>query len=132
MTKLDVDQSWIGVDLDGTLSHYTDWIPGGGIGKPIPVMVDRVRAWLSEGRSVRIFTARISFEGIRARAGTSMSYTAAETATIAEIQAWCKMHIGTTLPVTCYKDIHMTELWDDRCVSVTPNTGLGNRHGQVV
>ena len=53
---------WIGVDLDGTLAeHY--WPAKGDydptrIGDPIPMMVERVRGWLAEGREVRVFTAR--------------------------------------------------------------------------
>lgn len=99
---------WIGVDLDGTLAHYEGWT-GGGIGKPIPAMVERVKAWLAGGTEVRIFTARVAHP----IAGTH-----------AAIEAWCLEHIGEALPVTCQKDFSMIELWDDRAVRVVPNTGL--------
>ena len=99
---------WIGVDLDGTLAHYDGWKGKHHIGEPIPAMVKRVRAWLDQGREVRIFTARahdVAYPEIKA------------------IQDWCLKHIGQKLPVTCTKDFGMTELWDDRAVSVEPNTG---------
>lgn len=100
-------QGWIGVDLDATLAHYEGW-GDGSIGAPIPAMVERVRAWLAEGRQVRIFTARVSVP---------------IPGTHAAIEAWCVEHIGVALPITCMKDYHMIELWDDRAVQVRPNTG---------
>jgi len=39
------------------------------------------------------------------------------------IAAWCKLHIGQVLPLTCTKDYGMIELWDDRAVQVEMNTG---------
>lgn len=101
---------WIGVDLDGTLAKYEGW-NGGLIGEPIPLMVDRVKAWLANGKEVRIFTARVG--GLRL-----------DTEQIAAIEGWCRQHIGCTLPITATKDYGMIELWDDRCVQVIPNTGI--------
>ena len=51
---------WIGVDLDGTLSHYTVWRGPEYIGDPIPAMLERVKEWISAGVTVKIFTARAS------------------------------------------------------------------------
>lgn len=103
---------WIGVDLDATLAEYTSWRPDGAIGAPIPLMVERVRAWVAAGHDVRIFTARVGArdaeDGARQRAA---------------IEAWCKEHIGTVLVVTATKDHNMLELWDDRAVQVIGNTG---------
>lgn len=100
---------WIGVDLDGTLAEYGGWKGPDHIGAPIPRMVERVKAWLAEGKAVKIFTARVWGDD---RDG------------VAEIiQAWCKQHIGQELEVTCAKDYGMIELWDDRAVQVEPNTG---------
>lgn len=100
---------WIGVDLDGTLAHYTGHHHD-EIGAPVGPMVDRVKAWLAEGVEVRIFTARVAdpqfYAGVHAK-----------------VEAWCLQHIGQILPVTCSKDYGMIELWDDRCVQVVPNTG---------
>lgn len=103
---------WYGVDLDGTLAHYDCWRGASHIGEPIPLMLERVKAWLADGRDVRIFTARVSCEGEELLAVT------------VAIDAWCEQHIGQRLPITCRKDYQMVQLWDDRCVQVVPNTGL--------
>lgn len=50
--------SWIGVDLDGTLAEYGSRNGANDIGNPVPKMLARVKKWLSEGKDVRIFTAR--------------------------------------------------------------------------
>ena len=101
---------WIGVDLDGTLAHYTDYEEQGGkIGAPVPEMVARVRRWLLEGRDVRIFTARV--------------WKDPEAVERKKVMAWCDTYIGVVLPVTCEKDWDMEELWDDRAVRVEKNTG---------
>lgn len=99
---------WIGVDLDGTLAVYDEWRGVEHIGPPITAMVDRVKRWLSEGREVRIFTARVSDERQGARP---------------YINEWLKEHIGQVLTVTCMKDYGMIELWDDRAVQVRMNLG---------
>jgi hypothetical protein len=107
---------WIGVDLDGTLAMYESWQGPTHIGEPVPAMVERVKRWLAEGREVRIFTARVSHDGSMERireAGAAMS----------AIKKWTTEHIGRVLPVTNVKDYAMIELWDDRAVQVTPNTG---------
>lgn len=102
---------WIGVDLDGTLAFYDEWRGPAHIGAPIPAMVDRVKAWLAEGKDVRIFTARVS-------GPSDLSEH-----TVRFIDAWCLEHLGQTLPVTCEKDYGMVKLYDDRCVQIVPNTG---------
>lgn len=99
---------WIAVDLDGTLAHYDGWKGIDHIGEPVPLMVARVKAWLADGRDVRIFTARVADGAI-------------ETRTF--IVEWCAKHIGQALPITNVKDFGMVELWDDRCVQIELNTG---------
>ena len=101
-------RGWIGVDLDGTLAHYDNWVSPDHIGEPIPAMVERVKGWLGEGIEVRIMTAR-AWE--------------APQEIISTIQDWAETHIGHRLPVTCTKDYGMIQLWDDRAVQVIPNTG---------
>ena len=97
---------WIGVDLDGTLAHYDSSKGPEHIGAPVPAMAMRVRTWLSEGRDIRIFTARASVPEL-----------------IKPVEDWCARHFGVRLPVTNAKDFGMIELWDDRCIQVYPNTG---------
>lgn len=115
------NNGWIGVDLDGTLAFY-DQGQWPGIGKPIPLMLERVKTWVAAGRDVRIVTARVD--------GAATALTAWQPAPainreehVAAIQAWLVKHVGKALPVTCSKDYNMIELWDDRAVQVIPNTG---------
>lgn len=105
---------WIGVDLDGTLAHYTGWRGAAHIGAPVPLMLDRVKAWRAAGREVRIFTARVAGDPDREDIREVR----------AEIEAWLLKHLGESLPVTNQKDYGMVELWDDRCVQVAINTGV--------
>lgn len=101
-------RGWIGVDLDGTLAHYVKWEGHESIGPPVPLMANRVKRWLAEGRDVRIFTARVSDP---------------DPAVLLAIHKWCAINLGTALPVTNVKDFQMVELWDDRAVTVECNTG---------
>ncbi len=100
---------WIGVDLDGTLAHYSGWKGPDQIGEPIEAMLVRVHDWINRGVEVRIFTARASVpEHIR------------------PVRAWLEKHFGDKamlIGITNIKDFRMIELWDDRCVRVLPNTG---------
>jgi len=93
---------WIGVDLDGTLAHYTTYKGDNVVGKPIKPMVDRVNEWLKEGKDVRIFTARKPHPAIR---------------------KFSMENFGKILPITNKKDPGMIALWDDRAVSVERNKG---------
>lgn len=108
---------WIGVDLDGTLAHYTGWKGTDHIGEPIPPMVSRVKNWLRDGKRVKIFTARMHGHGVPLIGGG-----VADVRT--PIEVWCREHLGQVLEITNVKDFAMLELWDDRAVQVIPNTGI--------
>jgi hypothetical protein len=116
------NHGWIGVDLDGTLAVYDGWRGADHIGEPVPAMLARVKAWLAEGRDVRIFTARVwkPSELIPEFQARAREADAARDA----IVRWCQQHVGRPLAVTCMKDYSMIELWDDRAVQVIPNTGV--------
>jgi hypothetical protein len=116
---------WIGVDLDGTLAHYDGWRDG-SIGKPIQVMVERVRGWLAQGKDVRIFTARVGPQHSVERPHTDPPCAPCEDQAhqVAFIEDWCREQFGRALPITATKDLGMIELWDDRAVQVVPNTGI--------
>ena len=98
---------WIGVDLDGTLAYYDKWRGIEHIGDPIPAMLARVQNWLEQGIQVKIFTAR-----------------AGDARALPYIVAYLAKHGIPGLPITNIKDYAMIELWDDRCIQVTPNTGM--------
>lgn len=100
------DEGWIGVDLDGTLSHDTGWHGPEHIGPPIQEMLERVKNWLNEGRRVKIFTAR-----------------ACVPQNIPPIREWLRQHGLPELEVTCTKDLALVETWDDRAVEIVTNTG---------
>lgn len=105
-----MSKGWIGVDLDGTLAHYDRWYGIDYIGKPIKPMVERVKKWIAEGVTVKIFTARVSDTRVAPR--------------VCQVIAWWLKDNGLPdLEVTNVKDLGMVQLWDDRAVQVVPNTG---------
>ncbi len=97
---------WYGVDLDGTLAHYDSYDPE-NIGEPVPLMMDRVREWITMGITVKIFTARACREDH-----------------IPPVRAWLEKHGLGNLEITCKKDFGMILLYDDRCRQVVENTGM--------
>ncbi len=113
---------WYGVDLDGTLAFYKDGQSIWHIGAPIEPMVFRVKTWIAQGETVRIFTARVSEvdgpHGETARDIPQMRKL---------IEAWCLEHLGVVLPITNVKEHGLIELWDDRAVGVAKNTGYPAR-----
>jgi len=111
------NSGWIGVDLDGTLARYDGWKGVDHIGEPITPMTVRVKEWLEDGKTVKIFTARVAGHGM-----VDLS-TGKPVDAITPIKQWCKKHIGQELEVTNVKDFGLIELWDDRAVRVEMNTG---------
>lgn len=97
---------WIGVDLDGTLAHDLGNKGLDEIGSPIKPMLKRVKKWIAEGKTVKIFTARASAPR-----------------QIVAVKKWLAHHGLPDLEVTNAKDMRMIELWDDRCVQVMTNSG---------
>lgn len=124
MVKVMTSKGWIGVDLDGTLAHYDKWVGWNVFGEPIEPMAVRVRQWLKDGKDVRIFTARVTAD----LSVVSQCYVTHQSFTghmmVHAIQEYTARAVGVRLPVTCMKDVHMIEYWDDRAVQVIPNTGL--------
>lgn len=119
-------EEWIGVDLDGTLAHYESGqfnrMGPEYIGEPIPLMVQRVKEWLSAGIQVKIMTARAYPMGTMDEQLGTRGVDIANQA-IRAINKWCFEHLGQVLPVTCVKDYDMIALYDDRAVGVECNTG---------
>lgn len=98
---------YIGVDLDGTLAFFDGWKGNDHIGQPIPLMLERVKKWLNDGKAVKCFTAR-----------------AANPENIPYVREWLDKYGLHSLDITCIKDQYMTEFWDDRAIQVKPNTGI--------
>lgn len=114
---------WIGVDLDGTLAHYEptpeeEW-DDLVIGPPVGPMVRRVKAWLAEGKEVRIVTARVADLHIAATIGQVARVGLIRAA----IQDWTEAQGLGRLKVQAHKDHRMVALYDDLAVRVERNTG---------
>jgi len=99
--------SWIGVDLDGTLARYDGWKGYEHIGEPVPLMMDIVKEHLANGETVKIFTAR-----------------AADPEGIPPVRAWLEKNDLAGLDITNQKDQNMTMLYDDRAAKVVENMGV--------
>ena len=52
-------KKWIGVDFDGTLAEYRSFTNIKNPGPPVKEMVKRVKEWIDQGSTVKIFTARV-------------------------------------------------------------------------
>jgi hypothetical protein len=121
------------IDLDGTLAHYTGWQGVSHIGEPVAPMLSRVKKMLEDGKDVRIFTARVwpltSFEDVNSfMLAKRVPETEEENAAVAGlcIREWCTAHLGRIIPITCRKDRHAVELWDDRAIGVVLNRGISH------
>lgn len=112
--KREEGEGWIGFDLDGTLANYNGWVDETDIGDPIEPMIDLVKSYLRQGKTVKIFTARVTPKG----------QTVAMLNRIRKaIQNWTHKYIGQRLEVVCCKDHDMEILYDDRAIQVEKNTG---------
>lgn len=95
-------------DLDGTLAHYAGWKGPEHIGEPVPLMLKRVKRWLAEGTTVKLFTARANTPEC-----------------IPHIRAWLDKHgLEAIKEITISKDFATSEIWDDRAHGVRPNMGI--------
>lgn len=103
----------IAVDLDGTLAHHEGKFDPNHVGKPVPRMLEKVKAWLKDGKKVVIFTAR-----------------AADPKNIPVVKEWLKEHGLEDLEVTNEKTPDIIEIHDDRAVAIEKNTGK-RKHAQV-
>ena len=108
------EKKWIGVDFDGTLAQYFGTENIKNPGAPVKSMVQRVKEWLDEGITVKVFTARVCSLQSKEQIAEQREL----------IEAWCVTHIGRKLEVTCEKDFNMVELWDNRAVGVIENSGI--------
>jgi hemerythrin-like domain-containing protein len=106
-------KAWYGIDLDGTLAEDDNGLyDPGRIGRPIALMLHRVKQWLKEGKNVKILTARVA------------STNPGEAISRAAIKYWTRHFLGVELPATSEKDPDMVALYDDRAFRVLKNTGI--------
>lgn len=125
MVKPQGPEGYILVDMDGTMFKYTEWTKWNEFGEPIPLMIDRVKRWLAEGKDVRVFTARCPLpheedkEHVCRKSGEKWTGVQMKYA----IALHCEKHVGQRLRSQCYKDLNAIEIWDDRAVGVEANTG---------
>lgn len=105
------ESGWIGFDLDGTIAEYDKFMGPEHVGAPIPATIAILKEHLAAGRTVKIFTARVSCPDRE------------QWAVRRAIANWCVEHIGQVLEITCEKDYSMWCLYDDRCIAVEKNTG---------
>jgi hypothetical protein len=105
------DQKWIGVDFDGTIARYDGWKGPTHLGEPLMGMINKVKQWLAEGKTVKIFTARVA---------TDDDMPIPEKVKL--IQDWCEQHIGQRLDVTAVKDPGCEAIYDDKAYHVPMNS----------
>jgi 8-oxo-dGTP pyrophosphatase MutT (NUDIX family)/GNAT superfamily N-acetyltransferase len=101
---------WVAVDLDGTLAIDLPEFDPLKIGPPIPTMVEKVKAAIAAGATVKIFTARMADKENAERIAKA-------------IGDYTEKHIGTRLEATNEKDPGMVALWDDKARRVEKGTG---------
>jgi len=99
--------TYIAVDLDGTLAEYDPKRSMTEIGPAVPAMLRRVKIWLDMGIEVRIMTARACYPPY-----------------IPAIEKWLEDNGIPGLKVTNEKTFGMLQLWDDRAIQVIENTGI--------
>ena len=113
-THGDNGDKWTGFDLDGTLAEYDGWKGIEHIGKPIKPMCDLIRKLNSEGKRVKILTARVAPRKDGEDASLARQY----------VRKWCVENLGFVPDITHEKDSCMEELYDDRAIQVIPNKGI--------
>ena len=102
----------IAVDLDGTLAEYHGWKGFEHIGDPVPLMMTRVKHWIANGKTVVIFTSRVTNDDVE---DTIIAFE--------HIFKWLEKHGLGGLDVTGIKRKEFIEFWDDRAIRVAKNTG---------
>ena len=106
------------VGFDGTLCVNKGIYPGA----PIKPMVGRVKRWIQDGHTVKIFTARVDQETFQA-----------ERVNVLIITDWCEREglvnlDGSALVITNRKGRDCDEIWDDRAVSVNEYGNYTSMH----
>ena len=141
---------WYGFDLDGTLAKYDGWKGIDHIGAPVKPMVDLIKRMHTEGKVVKILTARVAPRSaveykyrdkctppeytekadfscfpVNAKTWIKNMYLGLDTWGAREfIIDWCLKNLGFLPEITHEKDHLMLECYDDRVKQVIPNEGV--------
>ena len=109
------------VDFDGTLAAKNEGrYPAPG--KPIRPMIDRVKRWIREGHTVKIFTARLDQDTYaQERMHVSLVTDFCEREGLVNLD-------GSALIITNRKGLDCDEIWDDRAVSVNEYGNYTSMH----
>lgn len=102
------EKHWIGVWLDGCLAKKTEKTGILGIGEPLVPMVQQVKEWLREGKTVKIVTSRVYGDNKIAKE---------------MVRQWSISTFGLELEATACIDRKMLTLWSCNCVRVEFNSG---------
>ena len=105
MRRLKKTQAALRVAIDDLTSR--DEFDKDKIGEPVPEMLEKVKAALKSGKTVKIFTARAS-----------------EPENVPAIKKWLKDHDLPELEITNEKTKDMDEFWDDKARGVVKNHGV--------
>jgi hypothetical protein len=101
-------ERWTGVDLDGTLAIAGEgWPEPDEIGEPVEQVMLWVKNALSNGITVKIFTARAGWDE-----------------SLPHVKAWLTKHGLGHLEVTNVKDMYCDRILDDKAIQVLRNSGL--------
>lgn len=107
---------WYGFDLDGTIADNTHHGSGMGmIGAPVKPMVALMKRLHSQGKRIKIVTARINDVGVSPTSQNQLKE---------HIWEWCDRHLGFRPEITDCKDSSMECLYDDRARQVVRNKGV--------
>lgn len=113
MAKYRKNARTFAVDFDGTLAVYDGYKGVGVYGPPVPRMMARVQKWLADGHEVVIFTSRLSRKFPRKKQNGERE----------AIEKWLLDNGLPLLEITANKHPRFTEIWDDRAIWVSRNSG---------
>ncbi len=100
------------VDFDGTLAQYiSGYFAQDKDGPPVIPMLERVRKWVKDGVTVKIFTARVC--GPKEEADHHRK----------KVQDWLESHGLPRLEVVNYKTWSTVAIYDDIAFRIIKNTG---------
>lgn len=114
---------WYGFDLDYCAAEGHSPYRSDVIGEPVPAMIELMRKMISDGKRVKIFTARVCETGQKSPWSNAVANAEYAEKQHSLIDDWCFKHLGMHLEATSIKDFLCEEIYDDRAWRVEKNTG---------